>query len=454
MKNIFLVLTVLINHSLVFSQNHLIDSLRNRMLYSETDTTKIDFTNDLAIEYRTLNPDSAYLLSMQAYKKSSKINYIDGMSRSATIIGGIYNDAGNYSKALEYYLKKLKAEEKRNNPEILTVAIMQIATVYQLEGEYKKAAAYAFRADSIIDAQKLSRLKLYSLINLGDLFEKAGNIQLAKDYTKKAYALSLKENNIAFIGTVLNNFGNIYSKSNNTTLAIQNYTNAIPYLESTNDHAALAETTLGLARQYKLISLPDSSLFYANKSYELCKKNGLLDKQLSTCLFLTEYYKGKGDIKNAFIFQEEVLMLKDDIYSKDRIAKTQLLTIEEELRQKEIGEKKLEEAKDRKMKIQYLTIGLLLPILFFITLYLSNRKIKPKYIEFLGLVSLLLTFEYIMLLLHPLIVKITHHIPIYQLMIFAVIASVLTPLHHRMENWLMKILTKKERVSLMKIRIQ
>ena len=103
MKKIFLLLAVLINHAFVFSQNQVIDSL----------------------------------ISIQAYKKSVKIKYLDGISRSATIIGGIYSNTGNYSKALEYYLKKLKAEETRGNSEILTVAIMQIAMAYQLEGNFE-----------------------------------------------------------------------------------------------------------------------------------------------------------------------------------------------------------------------------------------------------------------------------------------------------------------------------
>lgn len=452
MKKLLILLIAIINYTLLFSYSNLTDSLRNRMLYSETDTTKIDFSIKLALEYETLNPDSAYLLSVQAYKKSVKINYLDGISRSATIVGGIYLNTGNYSKALEYYLKKLKAEEKRGNSEILTVAIMQIAMVYQLEGEYKKAADYAFRADSIIDAQKISRLKIYSLTNLGDLFEKEGNIALALNYTEKAFTLALKENNTAFIGTTLNNLGNIYSKSNNPSAAIQYYSGSIPYLKAINDNPALAEATLGLAKQFNITNKPDSALFYSKKSYEISK--GYMDKQLNACLFLTEFYKRHSDLQNAFAFQEEVLKLKDAIFSKDRIARSQFLTLEEELRQKELAEKKLEEAHNRKMKLQYLTIGLLLPILFFITLYLSNKKIKPRYIELLGLISLMLTFEYIMLLIHPLVVKITNHIPFYQLLIFAVIASILSPIHHRVEKWLIKILTKKEKVSLMKIRIQ
>lgn len=452
MKKILLIGVLITCFSDLYAQNHEIDSLYNKILYAENDTTRIDFMNKLAIAYQSTHTDSAFKLSMQAYNKSSKIDYLDGMSRAASIIGSIYLEVGNYPKALEFFLKKLKAEEKRNNAEILTVAIMQISTVYQSDGNYKKAAEYAFQADSIIDAQKLNRLKIISLINIGDLYEKEGNISLAMKYNEKAYSLAIKENNTTLLGTILNNHGNTFAKAKNVSIAIQFYSTAIPYLEANNDKPALAEANLGLANQYSNINNLDSAFFYGKASYNTSK--GLLDKQLKACIFLTNFYKNRGDIKNAFAFQEEELILKDSIYNKDRIAKAQLLTLEEELRQKEIAEKKIEEAHDRKIKLQYLTIAIILPIFFFITIYLSNRKIRPKYIEFLGIVSLLLTFEYIMIILHPLIVSITHHLPFYQLLIFAVIASILTPLHHRIENWLIKVLTKKEKVSLMNIRIQ
>ncbi len=456
MKKIVCFLFFLITTIVLFSQNHQrIDSLRNRLLYAETDTTKIISMYNIAMEYQQYNTDTALLISLQAYKKSKKINYIDGISRSATIISNIYRNAGNYSKALEYSIAKLKAEETRSNTEILTIAIMQLANTYQLDDDYKKASTYAFRADSIIDTDTSIRyLKLSSLINIGDLFEKVGNLPVALDYTQRAYLLAIKENNLVLKGYILNNLGNIYSKFGKTQLAIQNYGNAIQFLEAVKANEALAETTLGLAKQYQSIAINDSALFYGKKSYSLCKKNGFLSRQLDACLFLTKYYKNNSDIKNAFIFQEEVLFLKDSIFSKDRIAKSQLLTIEEEARQKELAEQKQEAAAERIVKLQYLTIGILLPVLFFVTIFLSNRKIKPKYIEFLGLVSLLLTFEYIMLLLHPVIVSITNHNPFYQLLIFAVVASILTPIHHRVENWLTKILTKKGRISLFKIRMQ
>lgn len=454
MKNKLLFIAIISMCSVALAQNHKTDSLYNLLKQPQPDTTKADLLIELGRAFQLTNSDSTFLLSYQAYRISIKNKYLSGISRSATLIGNVYLETGNYPKALEYFIHKLKIEEQRHKPESMAIVNMNIANVYQKEGDYNKSFIYALVADSIIDANKINYLKVNSLLNLGDLFEKLGNLKSALEYTLRTYALAVKENDINYKGAALNNLGNIYAKRNNNSLSIQSYKEALPFLEAAGDSAFLAETFIGLAKQYLLIEKYDSSVYFGIESHEISKNNGFLSKQLDACVFLIDFYKKRLDIKNAFAYQEEGWMLKDSIYSKERIAKSQFLSMEEELRQKEIAEKKIEEAEERKIKLQFLTIGLLLPVLFFITLILSNRKIKPKYIEFLGVVSLLLSFEYIMLLLHPLIVSITNHLPLYQLLIFAVIASILTPLHHRIENWLIKILTKKERVSLFKIRME
>ncbi len=142
------------------------------------------------------------------------------------------------------------------------------------------------------------------------MFEKSGKISAALDYTEKAYALAIKEDNTNFIGASLNNLGNIYAKMGNTAFAIQHYSAAIPFLTATEDDGFVAEASLGLAKQYTLIGKLDSAEYYAEKSYELSKKNGFLSKQLDASAFLSSYYKNKNEFNKAFTYQEEVLVIK------------------------------------------------------------------------------------------------------------------------------------------------
>ena len=55
----------------------------------------------------------------------------------------------------------------------------------------------------------------------------------------------------------------------------------------------------------------------------------------------------------------------------------------------------------------------------------------------------MLFFEFINLLLHPFLDRITHHSPILMLLCMAAIAGLLIPLHHRMEKLITNMLVSK-----------
>jgi hypothetical protein len=73
---------------------------------------------------------------------------------------------------------------------------------------------------------------------------------------------------------------------------------------------------------------------------------------------------------------------------------------------------------------------------------LSRIKLHIRLVKILGILSLLILFEYLTLLLHPYVTEITNHTPVYEMLIFVSIAAVLIPTHHRVESWLVNWLTK------------
>jgi hypothetical protein len=58
---------------------------------------------------------------------------------------------------------------------------------------------------------------------------------------------------------------------------------------------------------------------------------------------------------------------------------------------------------------------------------------------------MLLVFEFLNLVLHPFLGKITHHTPALMLLGLVCIAAFLVPLHHRLEKWAIVKLTEKNK---------
>ena len=84
---------------------------------------------------------------------------------------------------------------------------------------------------------------------------------------------------------------------------------------------------------------------------------------------------------------------------------------------------------------------------------MSRIKIHIRVVKILGILSLLILFEYLTLLFHPYVATITHHTPVIEMFIFVSIAAILIPAHHRIEHWLIqRLINNRQGRSINKIR--
>jgi hypothetical protein len=70
-------------------------------------------------------------------------------------------------------------------------------------------------------------------------------------------------------------------------------------------------------------------------------------------------------------------------------------------------------------------------------------------IEFFGVIALLIVFEFLNLLLHLFLERITHHTLLLMLLALVCIAALLVPLHHKAEYWATaKLVEKNKKIRL------
>jgi len=417
------------------------DSLRRKYATAITDSTRADILIELAGLYHQDKPDSELYIAQQALALSRKIKYYSGEMSALKLMAEGYEFLGNYPLALQYYLQRLKLEEKKNNPERVVTTLLSIGNLYLLEGDYNLAIEYAQKAYVIIDKNKLEFYRWYSYMTFGDTYDKMNKIPEALFYDKKAYDLAVEQKNQAWLGMVLNNTANSYSRDKQYAVALADYHRAEPYLKANHIESFLCESYQGIANILLIKGNLDSATYYAKLSLNLAVSRSFREKYLRSCQLLTDIYKSHHLPDSALEYQTKLLVMKDSIYSRDKERQVANLTISEELRQRERAQEKLEEEAERSYKLNLLAVGLLIPFSFLISLVLSKRKMHAKIIEFSGIVSLLLLFEYLTILLHPLVVSWTNHSPFLEILIFVAVAAVLTPSHHRLEHWMLHKLT-------------
>jgi 4-amino-4-deoxy-L-arabinose transferase-like glycosyltransferase len=242
----------------------------------------------------------------------------------------------------------------------------------------------------------------------------------------------------------------------NSEFSLLNYRSAIKHLQIANNDEVLCEAYLGLAGLYqKKLNKTDSAVHYARLSFKLAEKDGFMNWQLDATQFLTELYKKENNVDSAFLYLSKTQLLNDSINSKDKIRQIQLLSSNENIRQLELAENKKKVQRERKQQLQYLFIGIFIPGFFLFTLLLSRIQIHTRIIKILGVLSLLILFEYLLLLLHPKVAELTNHTPVYEMLIFVAIAAILIPGHHRFETWLIeKLIHKKGSIRLKKVKFK
>jgi len=200
-----------------------------------------------------------------------------------------------------------------------------------------------------------------------------------------------------------------------------------------------------MGNYFDKMNQPDSALFYWKKPFELAPKDAFLYRFWS-CKKIYEYYYKKGNNDSAAKYMNFYIIANDSINSTNKVAQLQTAKFEDEQRQQEAEKAKEEERESRNHNIQLAITAITILSTVILFLLLSRSIIvNHKVVEILGVIILLIVFEFTNLLIHPFLEGITHHSPALMLLALVAIAALIVPLHHRLEHWTTQKLVEKNK---------
>ena len=300
MKGIFILLSLCLVHSCLFAQKQKADSLYKLLSSEKIDTNRVTLMWKIGNVAYLYDPVTALEITSEGLSLSKQIKYLEGQSRSLGVLANIFQKSGNYPRALEFNLQKLKIEEKRDNPGNLASVLMNIGIVYVFLEEYRQALPYYYKADSVIEKNNILNLTYNIALNLGDAYDKLNIADSAFNYFNRSLAIANEQKDNYYTGISMIGIGHSYRKMGNYMLSMANYQSSIPYLKEASDDDLLCETTLGLATLFQKLNKTDSSIHYANLSLAIAKRTGFLPRHLDAAKFLSEHYKQVKNIDSAF----------------------------------------------------------------------------------------------------------------------------------------------------------
>ena len=427
-----------------------IDSLKQELSKAKEDTTKVEIMVQLCWDYQWTNPDSALEYSLQALSLARRIKYTTGEITILQIMGETLAVKGNFYEALQIQLKALQLCEDLKLYEKVALSNFCIGNVYFYAENYQKALDYYYKSKSypgIVRLERTGDLSIYLYGTIGEAYFKLNQPDSALLYLQKAYALDGKRTDHRNWSIPYYYLGHIHAQKKQYALAMDYYRLGLSMSTLTKN---TLDGLMNMAVVFKNTGMTDSAIFYSKTVIKEGLQKSFLSHVIDASALLKDIYKASNEKDSAFLYQEIMLAAKDSLFSTEKLNQLQNLSFNEQLRQLELEERKTKELDDRKRNIQYATIAI--GLIFFLILFLllsHSIIVNEKWISFLGILGLLIVFEFINLLLHPFLGKITQHSPLYMLIILVAIAALLIPLHNRLERWVNhKMVEKNKRIRL------
>ena len=458
-----IVLTFII--SFTNAQNNDVSELKDSLSKSKYDTAKVLITLQLCDYYIFSKLDSALIYAQEGLSLSKQSGFLRGEARSLTRVGNVLKSAGNFPKALETHLDALKIYEKINDQVGVAASYNNIAEVLKEQHDYRQALNYYSKTQAIFEAIiknarvskknnttinkeqeiKYKRYLATTLLNIGDTYDRMNQLDSALVFQNQAYEIANMINDKDIVGAILSNLGSVQLKKGNIDLALSFFKTGLPIMEEINDQQFLSNTYHGMAQAYSRKQMPDSAIRYGKLALTSAEDGSFQKEMLNADTLLSRLFESKKMFDSALHYTKLGKNIADSISNEEKIRQVQNLHINEQLRQQDLALAIEEEKKHRRDNLQMFAIAIFIVTFFIVLMIISRRKTKPRIMEYIGLVGLLLLFEFITVFLHPYIGKFTGHIPVYVLLISVGVALLLTPLHHRLTNWVKLKLAKKHR---------
>ena len=441
--------------SMVFYSNQSVNLLKKTFIVEKVDSIKIQILSWISNAYTYVSNDSMVSYAQQAYL-FSKINKnslpADAEANTLSLLGYALWWSGNYPDANETYFKALKVAEPLNDTLLTASIYVSIAIVNRNAGDFRQAIAYYTKAETLTRNLSDNDVLISLLVDKGKSYEQLGILDSAYSYVQECLAIIFRKSKGQNIygGGIHSEMGIIYSKMGKKQLAEEFFRQSFLLSSEINNIRIFARSYCEFAEHFDRFNQADSAIYYSTIGFHLDQQFNLLAQQLQASTLLTKLYKQENKIDSAFKYQQIMIETRDSIFSREKVNRLQTLEFNEQLRQQDLSSAKIAADEERKQNIQYALIALGLVTFIILFLLLSRSFItSTKLITFFGVVALLLVFEFFNLLLHPFLVKVTHHSPIFMLLALVCIAALLVPLHHKLEKWTtVKLVEKNKEVRL------
>jgi hypothetical protein len=396
--------------------------------------------------------DSALCIDLQ--KMATQLKNDSLLAISYNWISSYFASKGRRNEEIEFLYKALPLAEKYNDKRRISSIYFDLTSAY--DGLGKKTESYDFLkrgGENLPD--KTSPMYDYMLVqyqrSMALMFLDKKQLDSALLYAQLSNQTAEKLNNNLYKSQTLGILARVYEAKKEPEIAnvYRQKRMAIAQLFKGNKRKFEAYNAY-VGYLIRADSIKQATVL-ADKIWSIAQQEQNQGLILGAATAKRTLYDKLNKMDSAFYYAKLEIETRKLVFDEEKLSDIQAMGLKEQLRKMDEAAKEEEAKQQRKQNIQYifLAIGI---VTFLILFFILSRSIvvTEKWISFFGILGLLIVFEFINLLIHPFLERVTHHNPFLMLLALVALASLLIPLHHRLEKWIKTKMTAKNK----KIRLE
>lgn len=399
------------------------DSLES-VVKSQNGTTKIKTLSELCYQYSAVNIKKSIAFGRQAFSMSLAQNDSLLMASVSNDLSLPYLYYGNFDSCI--WLADFAYQVRLRKKQVLPAAnsLSKVALGYYEKGDLKNALKYNFEVEKIYNSQKEYLLAAKIQNNIGSIFEKNGQVSESISWYQKSADMTKQQQDWSGYITAQGNLGIAERKLGNINKAEKILLDLIPLCEEKGKPEQMSQIYQALGVLYRELNNTPKGLEYYLKARKIYAEIGTdiglssidanigncyrdmgdlsnADKYLQSSLKIAKESKSwsymktpleglyaletkKGDFKKANDYLNELILVKDSLYSEDTKNKITDLQVKYETAEKENKllqqENEINRGKEAVRNRNYWILGLLLmcAVVGIIGVYLTQKQIAKK----------------------------------------------------------------------------
>jgi tetratricopeptide (TPR) repeat protein len=384
-------------------------------------------------------------IAAQTIAEKSKHKNKEGLQVNVyNSLAEFYKSIEDYDKAMDYQYKTLNYLKKNNNTDEVFSIMFYIGSNYISAKKYD--AAKTIYEDMIVLADSLKKpsYKINGFIGILNTLITGPEKDKAIAYlrTHPEVKASFDKSNMGYqidFGTA-----QAFTVLKQYDSAKYYFDKTLPLLEKEGTSFTLPAVYLQYSKFLYESGKAEQAINYLKKSIAIndSSKNTAANKDFYQAL--DSCYQKTGDYKTSVFYNGLYQKARVEEEEKSKAKDVLAVEIDTENKRKERLEAEAAEATAARHNWQYMGIVLGIISLFVLLATFGLFNVSLRWVRFLGFISFIFLFEFIILLADTWIHHATHGEPWKVLAIKVVLIAILLPLHHYLEHSVIKYITERK----------